>query len=66
MTALVLAVSVWAVVSYFQATQGWVPRAATPLGRSYGWIGAGLMLILVLYAVRHAAYRGRMGTLEAL
>jgi hypothetical protein len=63
-TVPVLALSAWVVWFYLRATAGWSVPAATPLGRWYGGVGAGLMLILVLYSVRHAAYRRRWGSLQ--
>jgi hypothetical protein len=63
-TVPVLALSAWIVWFYLRATAGWSVPAATPLGRWYGGVGAGLMLVLVLYSVRHSAYRRRWGSLE--
>jgi hypothetical protein len=63
-TVPVLALSAWVVWFYLRATAGWSVPAATPLGRWYGGVGAGLMLLLVLYSVRHAAYRRRWGSLQ--
>jgi hypothetical protein len=63
-TAGVMALCAWLVWFYLEATAGWSVRAASPLGRWYGGVGAGLMLLLVLYSVRHASYRRRLGSLE--
>jgi hypothetical protein len=63
-TVPVLALSAWVVWFYLRATAGWSVPAATPLGRWYGGVGAGLMLVLVLYSVRHSAYRRRWGSLQ--
>jgi hypothetical protein len=63
-TAPVIGLSAWLVTFYLRATAGWSVPAATPLGRWYGGMGAGLMLVLALYSARHAAYRRRFGSLE--
>jgi hypothetical protein len=63
-TLAVLGLCAWLVWFYLRATKGWSVPAATPLGRWYGGVGVGIMLILVLYNVRHAAYRRRLGSLE--
>jgi hypothetical protein len=63
-SGIVLALALGLILFYLRATAGWSPRAATPLGRWYGGIGAGLMLVLGLYWARRGQYRSRLGSLE--
>lgn len=63
-TTITFALSLAAALWYWHATDGFTPRAATPVGRWYGGVGAGLMALLTLYVVRRRCYRRRMGSLE--
>jgi hypothetical protein len=63
-TAITLTLSAAAALWFWRVTEGFSPRAATPLGRWYGGTGASLMVFLALYVARRGNYRRRLGSLE--
>jgi hypothetical protein len=63
-TAITAAIAVAAALWYWRVTEGFSPRAATPIGRWYGGVGVGLMALLTLYIARRRCFRRRLGSLE--